>query len=72
MNGFEFISHLRAKPEWRSIPVVVLTARDLTEEEHRMLSGHVEGLVRKQGGNIETFVQLVMSVVPKSDQKKAS
>ena len=30
MNGFELLTELRARPEWRGIPVVVVTAKDLT------------------------------------------
>lgn len=47
MDGFEFARRLREKPEWRRIPVVVLTARDLTAEERRRLNGDVEKIVQK-------------------------
>ena len=30
MDGFEFAARVRQHPEWRSIPIVVLTANDLT------------------------------------------
>jgi CheY-like chemotaxis protein len=39
MDGFELIKELREHPEWRSIPVVVLTAKDLTAEERLFLNG---------------------------------
>jgi CheY-like chemotaxis protein len=39
MDGFELIKELREHPEWRSIPVVVLTAKDLTPEERLFLNG---------------------------------
>jgi CheY-like chemotaxis protein len=47
MNGFEFLAELQARPEWRSIPVVVVTAKDLTAEEHDRLSGSVAEVLRK-------------------------
>ena len=31
MDGFEFMDELRGRPDWREIPVVVITAKDLTE-----------------------------------------
>ncbi len=39
MDGFEFIGELRQRPEWRAIPVVVITAKDLTPEDRLFLSG---------------------------------
>ena len=47
MDGFEFLGELHAHPEWRSIPVVVVTAKDLTAEEQRRLSGQVQEILRK-------------------------
>ena len=39
MDGFECFENLRAMPGCADIPVVVLTARDLTREDRRRLSG---------------------------------
>jgi CheY-like chemotaxis protein len=47
MDGFEFIAELRGKPEWRHIPVLVVTARDLSEEDRRRLSGGVQQIIQK-------------------------
>jgi signal transduction histidine kinase/DNA-binding response OmpR family regulator len=41
MDGFEFLQAFRKEAIWRDVPVVVLTAKDLTEEEHRRLDGSV-------------------------------
>ncbi len=47
MDGFEFARRLRERPEWRRIPIVVLTARDITAEDRQRLSGNVEKIVQK-------------------------
>jgi CheY-like chemotaxis protein len=47
MDGFEFLAELQARPEWRSVPVVVVTAKDLTAEEQARLSGQVHEVLRK-------------------------
>jgi CheY-like chemotaxis protein len=47
MNGFEFLDVLRGNPVWRGIPVVVLTAMDLSAEERRLLNGAVERIFQK-------------------------
>ena len=49
MNGFEFLEALRAEEVWRSLPVVVLTAKTLTESDRRRLNGGVEAIVQKGG-----------------------
>ncbi|HTM52132.1 MAG TPA: response regulator, partial [Bryobacteraceae bacterium] len=48
MDGFQFVDELRRQPEWRDIPVVVVTAKDLTPEERLRLNGHV-GIVLQKG-----------------------
>jgi signal transduction histidine kinase/DNA-binding response OmpR family regulator len=47
MDGFEFLTSLRREAAWRDIPVLVLTAKDLTDEDRRRLGGEVERVVQK-------------------------
>jgi GAF domain-containing protein/DNA-binding response OmpR family regulator/anti-sigma regulatory factor (Ser/Thr protein kinase) len=47
MDGFEFLDKLRARPDWRDIPVVVITAKDLTEADRHRLNGGVERIIQK-------------------------
>jgi adenylate cyclase len=47
MDGFEFASLLHADENWRAIPVIVLTAADLSEEDRQRLNGAVERIVAK-------------------------
>ena len=47
MDGFEFLAELRRQPTWRDIPVLVLTAMDLTDEDRRRLNGEVEQVMQK-------------------------
>ena len=57
MDGFEFARRLRERPEWRTIPVVVLTARDLTQEDRRRLNGDVEKILQKGTWNHAALLQ---------------
>ncbi len=56
MDGFEFAAEVRRRPEWRSIPIVVLTAHDLTADERRRLNGNVEKVLQKAGGSHEALL----------------
>ncbi|HWQ54630.1 MAG TPA: response regulator [Bryobacteraceae bacterium] len=47
MDGFEFIEALQQHEEWRGIPVVVITAKELTPEDRQRLSGSVEKILLK-------------------------
>ncbi len=47
VDGFAVLEALKREPETRSIPVIVITAKALTEEERQRLSGQVEVLLRK-------------------------
>jgi GAF domain-containing protein/CheY-like chemotaxis protein len=47
MDGFEFVAELRRHEGWRAIPVVVITARDLSREDRERLNGHVEKILQK-------------------------
>ena len=47
MDGFELVAALQANTAWRAIPVVVVTALDLTAEDRRRLNGGVEQILSK-------------------------
>jgi adenylate cyclase len=47
MDGFEFLEAVKERPEWRTIPVIVITARDLTEDDHERLNGMVRRVISK-------------------------
>ena len=47
MDGFEFLNELRGQPDWQDIPVVVITAKDLTEDDRNRLNGGVERIIQK-------------------------
>src|SRR5262245_38012055 len=47
MDGFEFMDELRGRPDWKEVPVVVITAKDLTQEDTDRLNGGVERIIQK-------------------------
>ena len=47
VDGFAVLEDLKREPHTRDIPVIVITAKDLTEEEQQQLEGQVEVLLRK-------------------------
>jgi len=47
MNGFDFLLELRKRPDWREMPVVVMTEKDLSNRDREELSGYVERILHK-------------------------
>ncbi len=56
MDGFEFIRELRQRPQWRQIPVVVLTAKDLSHEERAWLEGKTQRIYQKGGSSKQVLL----------------
>ena len=47
MDGFEFLDAFRKHPEWQDIPVIVLTAKELTAQERERLMGQARKVIAK-------------------------
>ena len=63
MDGYAFAAEVGRHPEWRSIPIVVVTAQDLTHEDRRRLNGHVETILRKHGDSRESLLEQVRDLL---------
>jgi signal transduction histidine kinase/DNA-binding response OmpR family regulator/HAMP domain-containing protein len=55
MDGFEFLDTFNRRPDWRHIPVVVITAKQLTAAERALLAGRTRIVIRK-GASMDTDV----------------
>jgi PAS domain S-box-containing protein len=49
MDGFEFVLTLRNNPDWQDIPVIVVTAKTLTDADRDRLNGYVQKILQKSG-----------------------
>ena len=47
MDGFEFVTHLREHEDWCNIPVIVLTAKDITNKEREQLNSSAQIVYQK-------------------------
>jgi CheY-like chemotaxis protein len=63
MDGFQFLEEVRKHEEWRLIPIVVVTAKDLTEEDHRRLSASEARVLQKGLYSREEMLREVRDLV---------
>jgi len=63
MDGFEFLDALRREEAGHAVPVVVITAKTLTEQDRRRLNGGVERVVLKHTLNADALLAEVRRVV---------
>ena len=49
LDGFGVVEALQRNPAWREIPVLVVTAKDLSPHDRERLHGHVESIIEKKG-----------------------
>jgi CheY-like chemotaxis protein len=63
MNGFEFIEVVRKNEKWQSIPIVIVTALELTNEDLVRLNGYVEEILRKQENTEEGLLHEISELV---------
>lgn len=78
MDGFEFLDELRRHPEWQSIPVVIVTARDLSEEDRMvlngslLLSGGVKRVLQKGSFDRDELLREVRTLVQQAGKVTAN
>ncbi|HEX6178314.1 MAG TPA: response regulator, partial [Thermoanaerobaculia bacterium] len=72
MNGFDFATEVRQHPEWRSIPIIVITSQDLTSDDRRHLDGYVQTILQKQGASRESLLQQVRDALNENNAPRLS
>ena len=67
MDGFEFLAAMRANPKWQHIPVVVVTAKDLTGDDRNRLKGMVEEVLEKNAYTREQLLEHMSEAMASSN-----
>jgi DNA-binding response OmpR family regulator len=63
LDGFAVVARLQENAEWRTIPVVVITAKDLTVEDRARLDGFVEQVLVKSAHTREELLHRVRELL---------
>ena len=63
VDGYDVVEHLRSRPAWAAVPVVVLTALDLTADDRGRLDGPVRNVIRKGGYRLDDLTSAVRHAI---------
>jgi len=63
IDGFGLVEELKLDPRTKDIPIVVVSAKDISPEERKRLNGHIEALYQKGSLSTRKFVDQVIQVI---------
>ena len=63
MDGFEFAIEARRNQDWRDIPIIVVTAKNITAEDRARLNGKVRTVLNKTAYTRDELLQEVRRAV---------
>ena len=70
MDGFSVVAALRADARWNRIPIVIMTAKDLTDDDRARLHGGVQQILQKGSYSREELLGRVKDLVEDSLRAK--
>lgn len=62
-NGFEFLKKLEDHVEWNSIPVIIVTAMDLTADQRAILNSRASQILQKSAYDIRSLLTQLHGLV---------
>ena len=72
MNGFEMLQALRQNPAWIDIPVVIITSKDLSNEERDWLRGHTMDVFQKGAYGRTELIGAIRQMVETARRKQVT
>ena len=66
MDGFQFLDEFRRDEAWRSIPVIVVTAKELTTADRERLNGSVQKILQKGACSRDELLDQVRDLIAAS------
>lgn len=70
LDGFGVLEELKQDPRTQNIPVIVVSAKDITADEWARLHGQIEGLYQKGSLPPRDFVEQVVEVIEQKSTSK--
>jgi CheY-like chemotaxis protein len=72
MDGFQVIRHVRQEPALKELPILVMTAKNLSPDEIVLLNRETQGLLQKDGSWKQQLIAEVGRVVQGCKRAKSA
>ena len=69
MDGFELLNILKDDDNLKHIPIIVITSKDLTEEDYAFLSNNVDQVIQKGKYTRKELIKRINTVIKESNLK---
>ena len=63
MDGFEFLERFRNSSDYADVPIIVVTAADLTSLEQEKLEGGVHNIIQKSSMSYDQILAEITTLV---------
>jgi threonine synthase len=70
IDGFGLVEELKLDPRTKHIPVVVVSAKDITPDERKRLNGHIEAVYQKGSLPPRKFVDKVVKTIEEKSMEE--
>jgi signal transduction histidine kinase/DNA-binding response OmpR family regulator len=72
VDGFEVVHRLNSNADWRGLPVILLTARDLSHEERRALDNSTTRIIQKGSFTRDELIAELNTAIGKRAERAAT
>jgi CheY-like chemotaxis protein len=63
MDGFAFVASLHERPDWRNIPIIVVTSMDVSAADRARLGGGVGRILQKGEYSMTDLIEEIRRIV---------
>ena len=70
MDGFKFLQELKKNLKWAKIPVIVITSKDLTEDDISFLSESADNVIQKGRYTRDELIKQIDSIIKENNLLK--
>lgn len=67
LDGFGLVGELKLDPRTNEIPIVVVSAKDITDQERKRLNGHIQAVYQKGSLPTRRFVDQMILVIEEAN-----